>query len=259
MKDLGALSYFLGLEISQDSSGYFLTQAKYTSDLLAHARLTDCKTVTTPVDPQNCFTPLDDPLLSDVTLYRQLVGSLVYLTVTRPDIAYAVHIVSQFMTAPRSPHYSALVRILCHLKGTLFHGLHYSPLSFLQLQAFSDADWAGDPTDRRSTTGFCFFLDNSLISWRSKKQTLVARSTATNLYCDNQSAIQIAHNDVFYDRTTHIEIDCHFIQQHVTSGHVGLLFVTSADQTADLFTKAHLPGRFSDLLSKLKLISDLPP
>ncbi|XP_028103205.1 uncharacterized protein LOC114302390 [Camellia sinensis] len=217
MKDLGALSYFLGLEISQDSSGYFLTQAKYTSDLLARARLSDCKTVTTPVDPQNRLTPLDDPLLSDATLYRQLVGSLVYLTVTRADIAYAVHIVSQFMTAPRSPHYAALVCILRYLKGTLFHGLHYSRLSSLQLQAFSDADWAGDPIDRRSTTGFCFFLDNSLISWRSKKQTLVARSSieaeyraladttqelvwfrwllsdmgvshsaATNLYCDNQ-------------------------------------------------------------------------
>ena len=283
-------SYFLGLEISQDSSGYFLTQAKYTSDLLSRANLSDCKTVTTPVDPQTRLTPLDGPLLSDATLYRQLVGSLVYLTVTRPDIAYAVHIVSQFMIAPRSPHYAALVRILRYLKGTLFHGLHYSPHSSLQLHAFSDADWAGDPTDRRSTTGFCFFLGTSLISWRSKKQTLVARSSteaeyralanttqelvwlrwllsdmgvshsaATNLYCDNQSAIQIAHNDVFHDRTKHIEIDCHFIRQHVTSGHVRLLFVTSADLTADLFTKAHLPGRFSDLLSKLKLISDLPP
>ncbi|XP_028100174.1 uncharacterized protein LOC114299596 [Camellia sinensis] len=131
MKGLDLLSYFLGLEISQDSSVYFLTQAKYTSDLLAFS-------------------------------------SLVYLTVTRPAIAYVVHIVSQFMAVPRSPHYDALVCILRYLKGTLFHGLHYSPHSSLQLHAFSGADWAGDPSDRRSTTG--------------KKQTLVALSSTEAEY-----------------------------------------------------------------------------
>ncbi|XP_028092149.1 uncharacterized protein LOC114292394 [Camellia sinensis] len=114
--------------------------AKYTSDLLARVSLTDCKTITTPVDLQTRLIPLDGPLLSDATLYRQLVGSLVYLTITHPDIAYAVHIVSQFMTAPRSPHYATLVHILRYLKRTLFHGLNYSPHSSLQLHAFSDAD-----------------------------------------------------------------------------------------------------------------------
>ncbi|XP_028118917.1 uncharacterized protein LOC114316462 [Camellia sinensis] len=182
IKDLGLLSYFLGLEISQDSSGYFLTQAKHTSDLLARAGLTDCKTATTPIDPQTRLTPLEGSLLSDATKYCQLVGRLVYLTVTHPDIVYAVHIVSQFMVGPRSPHYNTLIRILRYLKGTLFHGLHYSAQSSLQLHAFSDADWAGDPTDRRSTTGFCFFLDNYLIAWRSKKQTLVARSSTETEY-----------------------------------------------------------------------------
>ncbi|XP_028077349.1 uncharacterized protein LOC114279297 [Camellia sinensis] len=169
MKDLGLLSYFLGLEISHDPFGYFLTQAKYTFDLLAHASLTDCKTAPTLFDPQTRLTPLDGHLLSDATLYHQLVGSLVYLTVTCPDIVYAVHIVSQFMAAPRSSHYDALVRILRYLKGTMFHGLHYSAHSSLQLQAFFDADWVGDATNRRSTTGFCFFLGDSLIVWRSKK------------------------------------------------------------------------------------------
>ncbi|CAL5437536.1 unnamed protein product [Camellia sinensis] len=158
MKDLGLLSYFLNLEISHDPSSYFLSQAKYTSDLLARAGLTDFKTASTPVDLQTHLTLLDGHLLSNAILYRQLVGSLVYLTVTRPDITYAVHIVSQFMAAPRSLHYDALVCILRYLKGTMFHGLHYSAHSFLQLHAFSDADWAGDPTDRRSTTGFCFFF-----------------------------------------------------------------------------------------------------
>ncbi|XP_028095525.1 uncharacterized protein LOC114295490 [Camellia sinensis] len=142
MKDLGLLSYFLDLEISLDSSGYSLSQAKYTSELLAHVGLTDCKTASTPIDPQTRLTPLDSHLLSDATLYRQLVGSLVYLMITRPNMAYAVHI----------------------------------------LHAFSDADWTGDPTDRRSTTGFCFFLGDSLIAWLSKKQTLVARSSTEAEY-----------------------------------------------------------------------------
>ncbi|XP_028086900.1 uncharacterized protein LOC114287668 [Camellia sinensis] len=177
MKDLGLLSYFLGLEISHDPSGYFLTQAKYISDLLNHAGFTDSKTITTPVDPQTHLTPLDGHLISDATLYSQLVGSLVYFTVTCPDIAYIVYIVSQFMVVPRSPHYDALVHILHYLKGTMFHGFHYSAHSSLQLHAFSVADWAGDPTDRHSTIGFSFFLGDSLIAWRSKKQIPVAHSS----------------------------------------------------------------------------------
>ncbi|XP_028084229.1 uncharacterized protein LOC114285388 [Camellia sinensis] len=139
MKDLGLLNYFLSLEISHDPSSYFLSQAKYTSDLLARVGLTDFKTASTPVDLQTRLTLLDGHLLSNATLYRQLVGSLVYLTVTRPDIAYVVHIVSQFMATPRSPHYDALVCILRYLKGTMFHGLYYSTYSSLQLHAFSDA------------------------------------------------------------------------------------------------------------------------
>ena len=150
------------------------------------------------------------------------------------------------MAAPRSPHYVTVLRILRYLKGTIFYGLRFSSHSSLTLQAYSDADWAGDPTDRRSTTGYCFLLGDSLISWRSKKQTIVARSsteaeyralaattaeliwlrwllqdlcvnysTAIKLHCDNRSAIQIAHNDVFHERTKHIEIDCHFICHHL--------------------------------------------
>jgi hypothetical protein len=246
MKDLGPLNYFLGLEISSSSDGYYLTQTKYISDLLSRANLTDSKIVDTPAELNTRLTPYDGEPLRDFTLYRHLVGSLVYLTVTRPDISYAVHQVSQFMAAPRSTHFSAVLRILRYLKGTLFHGLYFSSQSPLQLHAYTDADWAGDPTDRRSTTGYCFLLGTSLISWRSKKQTVVARSSteaeyraladttaellwlrwllqdmgvslssATPLYCDNRSAIQIAHNDVFHERTKHIEIDCHLVRHHL--------------------------------------------
>ena len=129
--------------------------------------------------------PLHNP-----TLYRLLIGSLVYLTVTRPDISYAVHIVGHFHVAPRSPHYRTVLRILRYIKGTLFHGLHFSDHSSLELRAYSDTDWARDPTDRRSTTGYCFFLGDSLISWRSKKQTIVARLSTEAEYSALANATQ---------------------------------------------------------------------
>jgi hypothetical protein len=290
MKDLGHLSYFLGLEVSSDSTGYYLSQAKYASDLLSRAGLTDTKIVSTPLEMNARLTPLDGTPLNDATLYRQLVGSLVYLTVTRPDIAHAVHLVSQFLSAPHSTHYVAVLHILRYIKGTMFHGLHFSAHSTLDLCAYSDADWAGDPTDRRSTTGFCFFLGDSLISWRSKKQHIVSRSSTeaeyraladttsellalrwlledmgvthsslTVIHCDNRSAIQIAHNDVFHKRTKHIEIDCHLVRHHLSAGILHLLPVSSSDQTADIFTKTFPPGRFRDLVSKLKMASVKPP
>ncbi|XP_057746945.1 uncharacterized mitochondrial protein AtMg00810-like [Arachis stenosperma] len=120
---------------------------------------------------------MDSTVLDNLTLYRQLVRGLVYLTVTRPDIAYPVHVLSQFLSAPRTTHYAAVLRILRYIKGTLFHGLYFFAHSSLSLQAYSDADWAGDPTDHRSTTGYYLFLGNALISWRAKKQTFTARSS----------------------------------------------------------------------------------
>ena len=164
MKDLGHLSYFLGLEITHSTDSLYITQAKYASDLLSRVRLTDSKTVDTLVELNAHLTPSGGKPLSNLSLYRRLVGSLVYLIVTRPDISYAVHQLSQYLSAPRSTHYAIVLRILRYLKGTLFHGLFYSAQSPLVLRAFSDADWAGDPTYRRSTTGYCFLLGFSLIS-----------------------------------------------------------------------------------------------
>uniref|UniRef100_A0A2N9I658 Reverse transcriptase Ty1/copia-type domain-containing protein n=1 Tax=Fagus sylvatica TaxID=28930 RepID=A0A2N9I658_FAGSY len=268
MKDLGHLSYFLGLEVSSDSTGYYLSQAKYASDLLSRAGLTDTKVVSTPLKMNARLTPLDGTPLSDATLYRQLVGSLIYLTVTHP--AHAIHLVSQFLFALHSTHYAAVIHILLYIKGTMFHGLHFSAHSTLDLCAYSDADWAGDPTDRRSTTGFCFFLGDSLISWRSKKQHIVSRSsteaeyraladTTSELLALRWLAIQIVHNDVFHERTKHIEIDCHLVRHHLSAGILHLLPVSSSDQTADIFTKTFPPGRFRDLVSKLKMASVRPP
>ena len=182
MKDLGHLSYFLGLEITHSTNGFYITQAKYAFELLSRAGLIDSKTVDTLVELNAHLTPTGGKPLSNPSLYRRLVGSLVYLIVTCPDISYAIHQVSQYLSTPRSTHYSTVLCILRYLKGTLFHGLFYSALSPLILGAFSDADWAGNPTDHRSTTGYCFLLGSSLISWQSKKQTHVACSSTEAEY-----------------------------------------------------------------------------
>ena len=140
MKDLGFLNCFLGLEVSSDNKGDSMTQAKYASDLVSRAGLTDDKTVPSPLEGNAKFSSTDGTLLKEATLYRQLVGSLVYLTVTRPDIAYAVHLVSQFMAAPRTTHYAVVLPILRYIKGTLFQGLHFPFNSSLELKGYSNSD-----------------------------------------------------------------------------------------------------------------------
>ncbi|GKV32398.1 hypothetical protein SLEP1_g41008 [Rubroshorea leprosula] len=145
--------------VTSSDDGYLLSQMKYVSDLISKAGLTDSKNVCTPLEQNVKLTPLDGSPLPDPTRYRQLVGSLVYLTTIHPDIAYAIHVVSQFMAASRSTHYAAVLRLICYVKGTLFHGLHFLAHSSLVLRSYSDADWAGDLTNRRSTTSYCLFLD----------------------------------------------------------------------------------------------------
>ena len=205
---------------------------------------------------------------------------------TRLDITHVVHLVSQFLAALHSTHYVVMLHILCYIKDTMFHGLHFSVHFTLELCSYSDSDWARDPTDRRSTTGFCFFLGDYLISWRNKKQHIVSRSSTkaeyralvditfellalrwlledmalthsspTVIHCDNRSVIQTAHNDIFLKHTKHIEIDCHLVRHHLCAGILRLLPVSSLDQIADIFTKTFLPGRFRDFVSKLEMAS----
>ena len=165
MKDLEHLNYFLGLEITHSIDGIYITQAKYVSELLSWVGLTNSKTVDTPIELNAHLTPLRGKPLSNPSLYRRLVGNLVYLTVTYPDISYVIHQVSQYLSASWSTHYAAILCILRYLKGTLFHGLFYFAQSPLILRAFSNADWVGDSIDHKSTIGYCFLLGFSLISW----------------------------------------------------------------------------------------------
>ncbi|GMP41874.1 hypothetical protein CsSME_00011821 [Camellia sinensis var. sinensis] len=169
MKDLGPLQYFLGIKVASSPKGYFLSQAKYANEVSHRVGLTDTKVSDTPIELNVKLNSIDGVPLDDPTLYCEHVGCLVYLTVTRPDLAYAVQVVSQFVSAPRSTHWAALVRVLRYLRGTIFQGLLLSSTSSLDLVAYADSDWAGDVTDRKSTSGFCVFLGDSLISWKSKK------------------------------------------------------------------------------------------
>ncbi|XP_058216894.1 uncharacterized mitochondrial protein AtMg00810-like [Rhododendron vialii] len=164
MKDLGPLRYFLGIEAASSPQGYLLGQSKYVTDILHRARLTDTKTVDTPLELHAKFSASDGVPLEDPTEYREFVGCLVYLTVIWPDISYAVHIVNQFVSAPRTTHWAALLPILRYLRGTLHQCLLISSTSSLTLHVYADANWASDVNDRKSTFGLCVFLGDSLIS-----------------------------------------------------------------------------------------------
>ncbi|XXG45961.1 hypothetical protein AAC387_Pa02g0911 [Persea americana] len=182
MKDLGPLHYFLGLEVHQSTKGIVLNQHKYTVDLIALAGLTASTPVDTPVELNVKLSREEGDLLSNPTAYRQLVGSLIYLTITRPDISYMVNLMSQFMTAPRYLHLAVVRRIIQYLIRTPTRGFFFPSNNHLSLKAYSDADWAGCPDTHRSTTGWCMFLGDSLISWKCKKHEKVSKSSTEAEY-----------------------------------------------------------------------------
>ncbi|KAG6428167.1 hypothetical protein SASPL_112417 [Salvia splendens] len=175
-KDLGYPKYFLGIEIARNKSDIFVSQHKYALDLVSDAGLLGCKPASTPMDSIKQLQADAGPQLEDPTVYRRLIGRLVYLCITRPDITFVVNKLSQFLSKPCSDHLIAAERVLKYLKGTIGHGLFYSSQADLSLGIFSDADWAGCPDTRRSISGFCLFLGTSLISWRSKKQHTCIRA-----------------------------------------------------------------------------------
>ncbi|KAK6156620.1 hypothetical protein DH2020_010868 [Rehmannia glutinosa] len=286
LKHLGQVSYFLGLEAHKISGGYLLNQPKYISDILAKTNMTDCKPSPTPFCSGQKLSLGDNTSFSLPSLYRITVGSLQYLTMTRPDIAYAVHKLSQFLQAPTENHWTACKKILRYLKGSRFLGIKFVASPRMNLEAFVDADWASSCDDRKSISGYCVFLGPNLISWCSKKQQVVARSSTeaeyrsmavattdliwiqslfdelglhiespTVLWCDNSSAISLASNPVFHQRTKHIEIDIHFIREKVRDKIIDIHFVPSESQITDVLTKPLSLARFQFLCSRLSLVT----
>ncbi|GKV22301.1 hypothetical protein SLEP1_g32183 [Rubroshorea leprosula] len=242
LKDLSDLSLFLGVEAIKTFAGLFLSQHRYINDLMQKHKMDGAKPFATPMPTSGLSSQTNSPRLPDGTAYRQLIGSLQYLSLTRPDTSFAINKLSQYMHCPTKMHWQAVKRILRYLKNTMFHGLLIRPTSTLALHAFSDSDWAGDKDTRVSTTGYIVFLGVTPISWKASKQKAIARSSTEAeyralaaasselvwvlhlltelgirvdappvLYCDNVGATYLSSNLVMHSRMKHIAIDLHFI------------------------------------------------
>ena len=289
IKDLGEIKYFLGIKVVQDkeSNSIWIGQPAYTKNLLKSYGMQDSNPVNTPADANSKLQPAtnqDEPL--NQTQYQSAVGSLMYLSVSsRPDIAFAVNNLARFNSNPRKEHWSALKRVLRYLNGTINHGLLYKQGGPEHFVGYSDADWAGDLSDRKSTSGYVFMLSGGPISWSSRKQKCVALSTAeaeyvalsaavqecmwlrqleaelsgdndtpTVIFEDNQSTIAMAKNPQFHGRAKHIDIRHHFVREQLAHGTIQLEYCPTTEMTADIFTKGLNGERFKNLREKAGIL-----
>ncbi|GJS06435.1 retrovirus-related pol polyprotein from transposon TNT 1-94 [Tanacetum coccineum] len=288
MSMMGQISFFLGLQISQNPRGIFINQSKYANEILKKFDLHKSDPVDTPMVER---TKLDEDLSGipvDQTQYRSMIGSLMYLTASRPDLVFAVCMCARYQSKPTKKHLEAVKRVFRYLQGTINMGLWYPKDTAMALTAYADADHAGCQDTRRSTSGSAQFLGDKLVSWSSKKQTSTSISSteaeyiamsgccaqilwmrsqlsdygfAYNhipLYCDNKSAIALCCNNVQHSRSKHIDIRHHFIREQVEKGVVELYFVRTEYQLADIFTKALPRERFEFILPRLGMKSMKP-
>nr|GEV55839.1 ribonuclease H-like domain-containing protein [Tanacetum cinerariifolium] len=235
MKDLGSLNYFLGISVQRSASGLFLSQSKFTEKILERAHMQNCNPCQTPVDTESKLGSDGDPV-SDPTLYRNIVVALQYLNFTRPDLSYVVQHVCLYTHDPRDPHFTALKRILCYVRGTLDYGMQLHVSSTTQFSAYNDADWAGCPVtlSRSSVEAEYRGVANVFAETSWIRNLLCELHTplfiATLVYCDNVSVVYMFANPVQHQRTKHIEIDIHFVRDFVASGQVRVLHVPSRFQ-----------------------------
>ncbi|WVZ75689.1 LOW QUALITY PROTEIN: hypothetical protein U9M48_023724 [Paspalum notatum var. saurae] len=273
----------LGLQIKQGSEGTFVHQAKYTRDILKKFEMGDSKPMTTPMSTNTALDADEDGEAVDQKEFRGMIGSLLYLTATRPDIQFAVCLCVRYQASPRTSHRQAVKRIFRYLKFTLELGLWYSSGSSLSFRGFSDAEHAGCRIDRKSTSGAYQLLGTSLVSWSSRKQASVSLSTTEPEYIaaasccsqllwmkatlsdfglrfgkisflvDSTSAISVAKNPVLHSRTKHIDVRFHFLRDHYEKGDIDLIHVVSANQLADIFTKPLEFDAFARLRGELEV------
>lgn len=268
MNDLGLMTYFLGLEVVQGSHGIHISQRRYTEDLLKSYNMHQCKPVPTPMNSSLKLQTQDWSGKTDAGTYRSLIGRLIYLTHSRPDISFSVGVLSRFMNSPTKYHMGAAKRILRYLGGTTSYGILYERGIVGKLEGYSDSDWAGCLDDRKSTSGVVFNLGSGAVTWSSKKQEITALSSTEAEYialcsaacqglwmkriledcgiqcfesiyvkCDNKSCIAIARNPVLHGRTKHIDVKFHFVHSLVTDGVIQLEHCNTEDQLADVLTK----------------------
>jgi histone deacetylase 1/2 len=288
LKDLGNLHYFLGIEVKRNEDGLVLSQGKYAEDIIKRTNMQHSKPMNTPLSSTEKLSVTEgDPLgPEDSTRYRSVVGALQYLTLTRPDLSFAVNKVCQFLHAPTTAHWAAVKRILRYVNGTKRLGLHVRRSKSMMVSAFSDADWAGCVDDRRSTGGFAVFFGDNLISWSARKQATVSRSSteaeykaladataemmwvqklltelrmqhppAARLWCDNLGATYMTANPVFHARTKHIEIDFHFVRERVAQRLLEVRHIGTNDQLADGFTKPLPIAKLLQFRNNLNLVA----
>jgi hypothetical protein len=284
VKDLGELRFFLGIAVRRDAHGFYLSQQRYAEDILERAGMSTCRSASTPIDAKGKLSA-DGAKIDDPGAYRSLAGALQYLTITRPDLAFAVQQLCLHMHDPRAPHLALLKRLLRYVCGTTDLGLSLRASPCLDITAYSDADWAGCPDTRRSTSGFCIFLGDALVSWSSKRQPTVSRSSAeaeyravanaaaeciwlrqllgelscnvnkaTVAYCDNVSAVYMSANPVHHKRTKHIELDIHFVRERVQLGDLRVLHVPTGEQYADIMTKGLPSATFEAFRNSLCIV-----
>ncbi|GJU30553.1 retrovirus-related pol polyprotein from transposon TNT 1-94 [Tanacetum coccineum] len=281
MSLMGEMKFFLGLQIHQSPRGIFINQAKYALEILKKHGMEKCDTVGTPMATKPKLDADLSGKLIDQTDYHSKIGSLMYLTSSRPDIVQAVCYCARYQARPTEKHLKEVKRIFRYLRGTINMGLWYLKDSGFELTAFSDADHAGCIDTRKSTSGGIQFLGDKLVSWMSKKQDCTAMSSAEAeyvalsascaqvmwmrthlkdygfnynkipLYCDSQSAIAISCNPVQHSRTKHIHTRYHFIKEQVENGIIELYFVRTEYQLADMFTKALPEDRFQYLVRRI--------
>ncbi|GKC10628.1 hypothetical protein Tco_1007410 [Tanacetum coccineum] len=288
MSIMRQMTFFLGLQVSQNPGGIFINQSKFALEILKKFRMDSCDPVDTPMVDRLKLDedPLGIPV--DQTRFRSMVGSLMYLTASRPDLVFVVCMCARYQASPTKKHLEALKRVFRYLRGTINWGLWYPKDTAMALTAYADADHAGCQDTRRSTSGSAQFLGDKLVSWSSKKQKSTAISTTEAeyiamsgccaqilwmrsqltdygfvfnkipLYCDNRSAIALCCNNVQHSRSKHIDIRHHFIREQVEKGVVELYFVTTDYQLADIFTKALPRERFEFLLPRLGMKSMSP-
>jgi hypothetical protein len=284
MSMMGELKYFLGFQVKQLQEGTFISQTKYIQDILTKFGMKDAKPIKTPMGT-NGHLDLDTGGKSvDQKVYRSMIGSLLYLCASRPDIMLSVCMCARFQVDPKEVHLRAVKRILRYLVYTPKFGLWYPKGSSFDLIGYSDAYWAGCKIDRKSTSGTCQSLGRSLVSWASKKQNSVALSTAEAEYiaaghccvqllwmrqtlrdygykltkvpflCDNESAIRMADNPVEHSRTKHIAIRYHFLRDHQQRGDINIAYVSTKEQLADIFTKPLDEKTFTKLRHELNIL-----
>lgn len=286
LKDLGHLHYFLGLQVTPtSSSSVILHQTKCMSDLLSKVNMHECKPQSTPMAANLKLYKDGTDKFDNPKLYRSVVGALQYFCVTRPELAFSVNKVSQFMHSPFDSHWQTVKRILRYLEGTIHLGLQIQKSSTSRLTALCDVDWASDPNDRRSTSGFCIYLGPNLISSTPKKQQVVSRSSTEAEYralaltvaelawiqallrelhislpaeppivfCDNMSTVLLAANPILHSRTKHVELDLFFVREKVHNKLVTVSHLSAKDQTADILTKPLPKPAFLTLRSKLNV------